>query len=189
MGETVRASGDAAGIGPDAWTDAYENAVLQAEAAARAGTFGVGGRLMGPFGETLAVARNRVLEGGRLWDPTAHVERQLIDRLFAEKHAGKGPRGPEAATIVSSLEPCMMCAGAILIAGVNCVAIAEDPFAGVGVLRGFPALPPTLRTVARQRFSMPAVEGGRAGTPPAYGSLMPLPLPRETERRSRTIFQ
>jgi Cytidine and deoxycytidylate deaminase zinc-binding region len=74
-----------------------------AQRAARAGTFGVGGFLMDKSGQILAEAVNAVIEDGQVCDPTAHVERQLIDWLFSTH--GQHARPQELVT-VSSLDPC-----------------------------------------------------------------------------------
>jgi tRNA(Arg) A34 adenosine deaminase TadA len=126
---------------------------LAVEAAER-GTFGVGGVIVDESGAIVETARNRVLEGGVLRDPTAHVERQLIDQAFAA-----GRHGP--LDIVSSLEPCMMCAGSILRAGLRCVSLTDDRFAGVGVREGFRTLPDELRARAEKTFGSAGVEGLR----------------------------
>ena len=139
--------------------DLYSIVARLAVEAAERGTFGVGGVLAGASGRILATARNAVIAGGRVEDPTAHAERQLVDWWFA---AGPRDVAPGALTIVSSLEPCMMCAGSILRAGFNCVALTDDDAAGVGIRRGMPTLPPALQARARGSFGSAAVRGRRA---------------------------
>jgi cytosine deaminase len=139
--------------------DLYALAAQLAGEAADRGTFAVGGVLADERGRVIARARNAVVAGGRLRDPTAHVERQLIDWFFA---AGPRDVSPSALTIVSSLEPCMMCAGSILRSGFKSVALTDDDFAGVGLRRGLPTLSPSLRERARSSLGSAAVEGGRA---------------------------
>jgi cytosine deaminase len=140
-------------------SDVYAIVAGLALDAARQGTFGVGGVLAAADGRIVARARNAVVAGGRVQDPTAHVERQLIDWYF-----GTAPHDlpPSALTIVSSLEPCMMCAGSILRAGFKCVALIDDDDAGVGIRRGMPTLPPSLQPRARAAFGSAAVRGRRA---------------------------
>jgi len=138
--------------------DPFGIAARLATDAAAAGTFGVGGVLADASGTVLAKARNAVIAPGMVWDPTAHVERQLIDWFFAN---GSHRAASGALTIVSSLEPCMMCAGSILRAGFNCVSLADHPFAGVGVRTGFGTLPPALHRTALSQFGSAAVRGRR----------------------------
>src|SRR5271168_2573751 len=102
-------------------------AVELAEFAARRGTFGVGGLLLGSQFEPLHEAVNRVVEDGKTIDPTGHVERQLIDWYFAARRNGAILPPPQLCTIISSLDPCMQCTGAILATGFRCLAIADDP--------------------------------------------------------------
>jgi tRNA(adenine34) deaminase len=76
-------------------------------------------------GEIVARGQNRVL---RDHDPTAHAE------IVALRRAGlhfKNYRLPEGCTVYCTLEPCAMCAGAILHARVaRLVYGAPDPKAG-----------------------------------------------------------
>jgi tRNA(Arg) A34 adenosine deaminase TadA len=139
--------------------DPFGIAARLATEAAATGTFGVGGVLADASGRVLATARNAVIAPGMAWDPTAHVERQLIDWYFAN---GSHRAASGGLTIVSSLEPCMMCAGSILRAGFHCVSLADHPFAGVGVRTGFQTLPPALRRNALAQFGSAAVRGRRA---------------------------
>jgi tRNA(Arg) A34 adenosine deaminase TadA len=64
-------------------TDAASRAVTLAEASAARGSFGVGGILVTADGHVVAEATNAVIRNGRVQDPTAHVERQLIDWYFS----------------------------------------------------------------------------------------------------------
>src|SRR5262245_39218321 len=134
-------------------SDVYETVARLAVEAARLGTFGVGGLLADDAGRVVAMARNAVVVGGRVHDPTAHVERQLIDWYFA---TGRRDVPPSALTIVTSLEPCMMCAGSILRAGFKCVSLADDEAAGVGIRRGMTTLSSSLRARAHDGFGSAA---------------------------------
>jgi cytosine deaminase len=139
--------------------DVYATVARLAVEAADHGTFGVGAVLADDAGRIVAKARNAVIGGGHVHDPTAHAERQLVDWYFAV-----GPRdvAPGALTIVASLEPCMMCAGSILRAGFRCVALTDDEAAGVGIRRGLPTLSASLRPRAQSHFGSAAVHGRRA---------------------------
>lgn len=84
-------------------------ALAQAREALRHGDVPIGAVVLGPDGELLSCAGNeRELHG----DPTAHAEivaiRRAAERLGRWRLAG--------CTIVVTLEPCTMCAGAIVAA-------------------------------------------------------------------------
>ncbi|MFD2234619.1 nucleoside deaminase [Phaeospirillum tilakii] len=112
-----------------------------AELAAESGTFGVGGVLVGHDGRVYAEAVNAVLRPGRPCDPTAHVERQLVDWYFLQRN----PPPIGELTIATSLDPCAMCAGAMLQAGFRAAAIAADPLSGIHDEAGLARrLPPAL---------------------------------------------
>lgn len=149
-------------------------AAAEALAAKSQGTFGVGGVLLDAAGNVLKSLHNNVVRDGLISDPTAHGERQLIDWYFAERAAGRAMPPPRGLTIVTSLDPCCMCAGAILSAGFNVVVAANDADAGInwdGSAR-FPSLPAPLAAQAAGSFFYPAVRGASAyardsaGAPP-----------------------
>jgi len=147
---------------------AARRAVELAEHAAACGTFGVGGVLLGPQFEPLHEAVNHVVEDGQTVDPTGHVERQLIDWYFAAARNGASLPPPHLCTIVSSLDPCMQCTGAILATGFRCLAIAEDSMAGVHYAGWGSAasLPPELRGEAVRLLGCFAIAGERAYSGP-----------------------
>ncbi|MFL6659991.1 MAG: nucleoside deaminase [Massilia sp.] len=136
-------------------------AATQAIAARSQGTFGVGGVLLDQLGNVLKALQNNVVREGLIFDPTAHGERQLIDWYFAERAMGRELPPPEEITLVTSLDPCAMCTGAILEAGFNVVVAAADPEAGIdhNGRFDFASLPEALRPVAAARFYYPAVLG------------------------------
>ena len=85
----------------------------------------VGAVVLGPAGDVLAEAANEREKRG---DPTAHAE-VLALRAAAAVH-GDGWR-LTGATLVVTLEPCTMCAGAAVLARVARVVYgADDPKAG-----------------------------------------------------------
>jgi len=104
-------------------------AIAEARAAEAAGEVPVGAIVVGPDGETvLGRGQNRVLRDS---DPTAHAE------IVAMREAGRvlsnyrllSPEG--GCTLYVTLEPCAMCASAILHARiVRLVYAADDPKAG-----------------------------------------------------------
>ena len=108
-----------------AWRTHLDEAVRVAEAAGEAGEVPVGAVLVDADGGVLASAAN---ERERSADPTAHAE-ILALRRGAER-AGDGWR-LDGTTLVVTLEPCAMCAGAMINARVaRCVFGAWDPKAG-----------------------------------------------------------
>ncbi|HZV63890.1 MAG TPA: nucleoside deaminase, partial [Telluria sp.] len=152
-------------------------AANEAIAAKTQGSFGVGGLLLDQHGNVLKSLPNNVVRDGLIFDPTAHGERQLIDWYFAERAKGRLLPPPEDITIVTSLDPCAMCTGAILSAGFNVVAAARDPNAGINydTSARFTALPAGLRERAAASFAYPAVLGascfareGAGATPKSF---------------------
>jgi cytosine deaminase len=145
-------------------------AAAEAIAAKTQGTFGVGGLMLDQHGNVLQSLHNNVIKQGLIFDPTAHGERQLIDWYYAERAKGRELPAPEDITIVTSLDPCCMCSGAILAGGFNVVVAAQDRNAGVNFdeSAGFNALPEALRQQAAASFSYPAILGSslyaRAGS-------------------------
>jgi tRNA(adenine34) deaminase len=98
-------------------------AIEQARLAEAHGDVPIGAAILGG-GETLAVAGN---ERELRRDPTAHAE---ILAIRAAAAALGGWRLPET-TLYVTLEPCAMCAGAIVLARIPTVVIgAPDPKAG-----------------------------------------------------------
>lgn len=104
----------------------WEPAVRAALAAAAQadGDVPVGAVLLGPDGTQLAAAANR-READR--DPTAHAE-VLVLRAAAQ---ALGSWRLDGCTLAVTLEPCTMCAGALVLARVARVVYgAPDPKAG-----------------------------------------------------------
>ncbi|UUZ51661.1 hypothetical protein LP420_11320 [Massilia sp. B-10] len=81
--------------------------------------------MLDQHGHVLKALQNNVVSEGLIFDPTAHGERQLIDWYFAERGGAALPP-PEEITIVTSLDPCAMCSGAILAHRFNVVVAAID---------------------------------------------------------------
>lgn len=99
-------------------------ALHEAERAAQAGDVPVGAVVLGPDGALLSAGHNEREATG---DPTAHAEVLAIRRA-----AGRlGRWRLTGCTLVVTLEPCTMCAGAIVQARVNRVVYgARDEKAG-----------------------------------------------------------
>jgi len=106
------------------WTAAMATALELAERAPAGGDVPVGAVVLDPAGRVLATAHNRCEVDG---DPTAHAEILAI-RAAA---AATGDLRLEGCTLVVTLEPCTMCAGAIVLARLARVVLgAWDPKAG-----------------------------------------------------------
>jgi cytosine deaminase len=136
-------------------------AASEAIAAKTQGTFGVGGLMLDQHGNVLQSLHNNVIKDGLVFDPTAHGERQLIDWYYAERAKGRDLPPPQDITIVTSLDPCCMCSGAILAGGFNVVVAAPDKESGINYdnSASFNALPEALRAQAGDSFSYPAILG------------------------------
>jgi tRNA(Arg) A34 adenosine deaminase TadA len=158
------------------------------EQASRQGTFGIGGIVLTKSGEVLAEALNAVIQNGQFVDPTAHVERQLVDWLFSDgQYHVSSPL--EQIVIVSSLDPCAMCAGAILRAGVNVVSIAADEMSGVHGASSEPLrIPRGLRGRAERQLAVFGVEGSRPRTGMDFGELFSTPISQRVCRRAHNAF-
>jgi tRNA(adenine34) deaminase len=103
--------------------DAIESALAEARSAAQAGEVPIGAVVV-HNGEIIARGQNRVL---RSYDPTAHAE---IVALRAAATA-IGNYRLNGCTLYVTLEPCAMCAGAMIHARLDrLVYAAADPKAG-----------------------------------------------------------
>ena len=99
-------------------------ALRQAELAPAHGDVPVGAVVLGPDGATLALAHN---QREQLGDPTAHAE--VLALRAAALQVGSWRLS--GCTLVVTLEPCTMCAGAAVLARVERVVYgARDPKAG-----------------------------------------------------------
>jgi tRNA(adenine34) deaminase len=120
-------AGEAEGIGLDDrafWERLMEEALEQAREAARQEEVPIGAILVGHGGERLAAAYN---QPRGLADPTAHAEINLLRQAARELNNYRLP----GTTLVVTVEPCLMCAGAMIQARVARVVFgAFDPKAG-----------------------------------------------------------
>jgi tRNA(adenine34) deaminase len=104
--------------------DAVRAALVEARAALAAGEVPIGAVVLDPAGAVIAAAHNERELGH---DPTAHAE------VVALRRAGEvlGSWRLDGCTIAVTLEPCTMCAGAIVLARAQRVVFgAWDPKAG-----------------------------------------------------------
>ncbi len=108
----------------DRWVPAMRLALAEAERAPLTGDVPVGAVVLGPDGSVLARACNEREATG---DPTAHAE-VLAVRRAATALGGWRLTG---CTLAVTLEPCTMCAGAIVLSRLDRVVYgAPDPKAG-----------------------------------------------------------
>lgn len=94
------------------WDEAMRIALAQAELAASHGDVPVGAVVLAPDGQLLASAGN---ERELTSDPTAHAEILAIRRAAAALGAWR----LVDCTLIVTLEPCVMCAGAIVNARID----------------------------------------------------------------------
>jgi tRNA(adenine34) deaminase len=119
----------AGGLGADtgyaaSFEPAMRAALAEAEAAVATGDVPVGAVILDDAGTIVARGRNRREADG---DPTAHAE---LDAIKAAARAAGGWR-LDGLTLVVTLEPCTMCAGAITSARLSRLVFgAADPRAG-----------------------------------------------------------
>lgn len=138
-------------------------AVQQAEAAFEFGTFGVGGVLIDKNGNVLTTMQNRVIVENYVHDYTAHVERQIVEWYFTQLKQGAKLPPPAELTIICSLDPCLMCTGAILSAGFNVIHISKDTEAGIDYDSSgkYLPVPQILRRTALKTFAAFGLKGKR----------------------------
>jgi tRNA(Arg) A34 adenosine deaminase TadA len=109
--------------------EAIALALEEAKSAAARGEVPVGAVLLSADGSLLARDGNRILE---LKDPTAHAE-MLVMRAGARALGNERLLGT---TLYVSLEPCVMCAGAVAMARVARLVFAACDPKGGAVLHG-----------------------------------------------------
>lgn len=138
---------DASSLRMTPWNAAMGRALAEAETAGREGDVPVGAVLVGPGGESV-VGRNL---RERLEDPTAHAEIVALRRAATSVVARWRLDGW---TMVVTLEPCAMCAGALVNARVSRVVFGcRDPKAGAIVSLY------SIATDARLNHRLEVVEG------------------------------
>ncbi|AZM90151.1 tRNA adenosine(34) deaminase TadA [Streptomyces racemochromogenes] len=91
----------------DPWRDSMRLALEEAALAVPAGDVPVGAVVLGPGGELLSTGHN---EREAAADPTAHAELLALRRAAARL----GEWRLTGCTLVVTLEPCVMCAGALV---------------------------------------------------------------------------
>lgn len=110
-------------------------ALAQAKGAFSAGEFPVGCVIADPH-QVLA-AGGRKGTAGSLANETDHAEIMALRQLFASgKHRNGGPL-----TVYCTMEPCLMCFGAILISGIHRIVYAYEDVMGGGTACDLSTLP------------------------------------------------
>jgi tRNA(adenine34) deaminase len=99
-------------VGYDRWADAMGQALDEARAALSTADVPIGGIVLDESGGVVGRGRN---EREALADPTAHAE---VVALRAAA-AARGEWRLDGCTLVVTLEPCTMCAGAIVLSRVS----------------------------------------------------------------------
>ncbi|SFW63455.1 Cytidine and deoxycytidylate deaminase zinc-binding region [Pseudomonas sp. NFACC19-2] len=113
----------------------------QALLAVEEGCYAVGALLVDETGELLCSGRNQVFTSA--YASAAHAEMRVLDQLESE-HAQVDRR---SLTLYVSLEPCLMCYGRILLAGITRVRyLARDRDGGFALHHG--RLPPAWANLA-----------------------------------------
>ena len=99
----------------------------------------------------------------------------MVDWYFTQVANGVKLPPPSQMSIVTSLDPCVMCTGSILTAGFNVMAAAFDNQSGINynMRANFPSVPPDLRPRAARTFSYPEVSGHTSFGRPASGAPVP----------------
>lgn len=101
-----------------------EMALEQAALAGSEGTYPIGAVLVGPDGEVIATGRNRVFSQQ---DASAHAEIDVIRQAGGLLHQ---PAYRHRCTLYTSVEPCLMCTGAIIYADIDQVVWAMSDHIG-----------------------------------------------------------
>ena len=116
-------------IGYDEWVDPMLAALDEARRALETGDVPIGAVVLDPEGEVIGRGHN---EREALADPTAHAE---VIALRAAA-AARGEWRLEGCTLVVTLEPCTMCAGAAVLSRVDRVVFGayDDKAGAVGSL-------------------------------------------------------
>ena len=96
----------------DRWAEPMRLALDEARAALATADVPIGAVVLGPDGEVLGRGRN---ERERHGDPTAHAEVVAL----REAARARGEWRLDGCTLVVTLEPCTMCAGALVLARVE----------------------------------------------------------------------
>lgn len=113
----------------DRWADAMREALAEARAALATSDVPIGAVVLDPDGAVIGRGRNRREADA---DPTAHAEVVAL----REAARARGEWRLEGCTLVVTLEPCTMCAGATVLSRVDRLVFAafDDKAGAVGSL-------------------------------------------------------
>lgn len=116
-------------VGHDEWVDPMREALAEARSAPDSGDVPIGAVVLDPEGRIIGRGHN---EREALRDPTAHAEVVAL----REAATARGEWRLEGCTLVVTLEPCTMCAGAAVLARVDRVVFGayDDKAGAVGSL-------------------------------------------------------
>ena len=124
----------------------------QAFLSMKEGNYAVGAVLVSESDELLSYGRNSVFGHG--YNSSRHAEMEVIDRM--ERDFSDMSRS--GMTLYVSLEPCLMCFGRILLAGIGQVRYLTEDSVG-GFTRGIHMLPPVWTELRdRTRFEPARVD-------------------------------
>jgi tRNA(adenine34) deaminase len=116
-------------IGADRWAGAMRSALDEARAALATSDVPVGAVVLDSSGTVVGRGRNRREQDA---DPTGHAEVVAL----REAAAGRGSWRLDGCTLLVTLEPCTMCAGALVLARVDRLVFGafDDKAGAVGSL-------------------------------------------------------
>jgi tRNA(adenine34) deaminase len=116
-------------VGYDEWVDPMREALAEARSAPDKGDVPIGAVVLDPDGLVIGRGHN---EREAVGDPTAHAEIVAL----REASAARGEWRLEGCTLVVTLEPCTMCAGAAVLSRVARVVFGayDDKAGAVGSL-------------------------------------------------------
>ncbi len=146
--------------------------------------------MVGDNNKIYKVIRNAVIRGNSVHDPTAHVERQLVDWYFSKKKKTNSLPPADKTTIITSLDPCVMCSGAILAGGFNTIYISQDSQTGTScrAVGDFSTLPDSLEQRGRETFSAFGLIGKRPFSGPSDSMFSGEEIDSKIDRRSVRAF-
>jgi tRNA(adenine34) deaminase len=116
-------------------------ALIQAQAALKKGEFPVGCVIVAA--NTVVASGARTGTAGQMVNETDHAEMVALRQLAESR--GSGPFESGDLTLYSTLEPCLMCFGAILLSGIGRIVYAYEDVMGGGTGCDLTRLPPLYR--------------------------------------------